>query len=1793
MKQRHRWVIGVLAAVALAVLVLIAPGEEGAIAQGGILYVDADATGAGDGSSWADAFVDLQDALEMAGLGDQIRVAAGTYKPTHEFTAGDPRSATFQMKNGVAIYGGFAGGEKELEQRDWLANLTILSGDIGIEGDSSDNVYHVFYHPYGTGLDSSAILDGFTITGGHAHGEFPNIFGGGMHNRGSSPTVNNCTFRGNSADNFGGGMYNLDSSPVLTNCIFEDNSAYEGGGMFNGYYSSPALTECIFADNSANNGGGMYNNQGSSPTLTNCTFSGNSEGGMRNTNSNPVLVNCIFSNNSAYSGGGMHNDDSFPTLTNCTFSGNSAYSGGGMYNSDSTPTLINSILWGDSPTEIANSDLFLSPLVTYSDVQGGHPGDGNIDAHPFFVDATNENYHLLPNSPCIDAGNNLAPDLPEYDFEGDPRVLDGDGDGSAIVDMGVDEVYYEPPPPPPDVIFVDAGSEGANTGLSWDDAFTTLQPALAWAVEGVEIWVAEGTYKPAWLFSPGDPRSATFQMKNGVAIYGGFAGGETELEQRDWLANLTILSGDIGIEGDNSDNSYHVFYHPASTGLGSTAVLDGFTITAGNADEYPNNYGGGMYNSYSSPVLTNCTFEGNSAGANGGGMSNSNSSPVLTNCTFSENSADDGGGMYSINSSSPALIDCVFSDNSARYYGGGMSNYFSSPTLTNCIFSGNSVVYEGGGMHNTYSTPTLTNCTFSGNSAVYDGGGIYNAWSSPSLTNCILWGDTYPEIENSLDSTPVVTYSDIQGSYPGEGNINADPLFVDAASGDYHLGPRSPCIDVGDNDTPELPEYDFEGDDRVLDGDGDGTAIVDMGVDESDAEPPPPPPDVIFVDVDAEGANDGTSWADAFTTLQPALAWAVDGVEIWVAAGTYKPTWEFSPGDPRSVTFQMKNGVGVYGGFAGTESELGQRDWLVNLTILSGDIGIEGDVSDNSYHVFYHPDGTNLNNTAILDGFTITAGNADGDYPHNGGGGMYNRLSSPTLTNVTFSGNSASNGGGMRNYYRSSPTLTNCTFSDNSAGSGGGMANIEESSPTLANCTFSGNSAGMQGGGMFNNYFSSPILADCIFLGNTAGGKGGGIYSDSFLTLTNCTFLGNTAGDRGGGMYNHGASPRLTNCIFERNSAYQGGGMFNGGGSSPVLTNCTLSGNSAGLEGGAMISDDYSSPTLTNCILWDNTPDQICNGSSPAVVTFSDVEGTLYPGTGNINVAPLFADAANGDFHLEPNSPCIDAGSNAAPYLPLYDFEGDERVLDGDGDGSAIVDMGVDEVYYEPPPPPPDVIFVDAGAEGANTGLSWDDAFTTLQPALAWAVDGVEIWVAVGTYKPTWLFSPGDPRSATFQMKNGVGVYGGFAGTESELGQRDWLANLTILSGDIGTEGDSSDNVYHVFYHPDGTGLDSTAILDGFTITGGNANGDLPHTYGGGMLNYGSSPMLANCTFEANTAIWDGGGIYNRDGSSPTLSDCNFNGNAANWGGGGIYNVNNSHPTLTNCTFWDNSAGMQGGGIFNVASSSPVLVNCTFWANSADFAGAIYNINGASPVLTNCTLTGNSASSAAGGIYNYQYSNPVLTNCILWGDTNTEIESAYGSEPVVTYSDVQGGYIGQGNIDVDPSLVDSINGNLHLLPNSPCIDAGDNDAPNLPLFDFEGDGRILDGNGDGSAIVDMGADEVVYTGPFVVEIDIRPGSDQNVINLGSGGLVPVAILTTAKFDAATVKPASVRFAGAAPRRWTMEDVDSDGDLDLLLNFRIRELELDETSTEATLTGVTFPHAGGLPIEGTDMVRIIP
>lgn len=403
-------------------------------------------------------------------------------------------------------------------------------------------------------------------------------------------------------------------------------------------------------------------------------------------------------------------------------------------------------------------------------------------------------------------------------------------------------------------IYVDAAAAGANDGSSWTDAYTAVYGALDKpATSGDRIWVARGTYKPD-TSGLGDPRQATFQLIDGVAIYGGFAGGETDLNQRDWKSNVTVLSGDIGVSQDASDNCYNVV---TNIGTGPYTVLNGFTVTGGNADSSPLYYtGGGMYSSNSTMAVANCIFTLNSAISHGGGLFNSNGDITVNNCTFIQNSSDgNGGGVCNVSVCEPEFVDCIFNGNYANGSGGGMGNRNGgSPTLVNCLFSGNYANYRGGGISNYGNDEddccaTLINCTIVANSAYDRGGGLYTGNDigncHPTATNCIFWANTdssgIPERAQVWDTGDIVTYSTIQDDCPHDSyipfgglannNFDDDPMFVrypDDNSdgwtvgyddyGDLRLNAGSPSINVGNGAAiPAGITTDLDGNTRFFD----------------------------------------------------------------------------------------------------------------------------------------------------------------------------------------------------------------------------------------------------------------------------------------------------------------------------------------------------------------------------------------------------------------------------------------------------------------------------------------------------------------------------------------------------------------------------------------------------------------------------------------------------------------------------------------------------------------------------------------------------------------------------------------------------------------------------------------------------------------------------------------------------------------------------------------------------------------------------------------------------------------
>ncbi len=370
-------------------------------------------------------------------------------------------------------------------------------------------------------------------------------------------------------------------------------------------------------------------------------------------------------------------------------------------------------------------------------------------------------------------------------------------------------------------------------------------------------------------------------------------------------------------------------------------------------------------------------------------------------------------------------------------------------------------------------------------------------------------------------------------------------------------------------------------------------------------------PEIIYVNASNAGIQNGESWQTAYRTLQPALDDAGSGCQIWVAAGTYVPTTVVGGTGSRYQAFQMKSEVGIYGGFPRTGNPAWtDRYWQVHETIVTGDIGVRGKVSDNCYHVFYHPIGTNLDNSAILDGFTITQGNANGAWGEHMslGGGMYNRNVSPQISNCIFTRNYAGDGGGIFNW-DASPTLTNCMVINNTAEWGGGMYNLRQS-PCLTSCTFNGNHSNKQGGGIYNDY-SDPIFMYCVLTSNTADEEGGGIYNThADPVLANCVLAQNEA-TKGGGTYNTESSPVINSGTFSGNYAIEGGGIYNRFNSSPSLTDCAFVSNTGSQNGGGL-TNYQSSPTINNVRFNGNHAEdggaiQNWDGSSPQITncTFS------------------------------------------------------------------------------------------------------------------------------------------------------------------------------------------------------------------------------------------------------------------------------------------------------------------------------------------------------------------------------------------------------------------------------------------------------------------------------------------------------------------------------------------------------------------------------------------------------------
>ncbi|MCE6991159.1 choice-of-anchor Q domain-containing protein [Dyadobacter sp. CY323] len=984
------------------------------------LYVDHTATGANNGSSWANAYTSLQNALQntCSSNGREIYIATGTYSP--DFSN---RNATFTLRANDRLYGGFPNGGDTFENRNPQVNPVILSGELA-SPHATDNSYHVV-----TITGSKTVLEGFTIRGGYAD---------------------------NDADTGGGGLVlrqteiNLSEShhATIRNCKFLDNYGTKGGAVYTDHRNASLFNylnfqNCLFEDNhAASDGGAVY--------LSNQTIWDN----MRQT-----FVNCVFHNNSATSNSGaLHaQPNSKVSVVNCTFAYNSAGTSAGAVGNWGTVLLHNSILYFDTvagaASELAGTGVF---EADYSIIQGSG-GSGawslslaedkgnNLDTDPLFYaspSSTLPTLTLTLQSPARNSGRN--------DYNGEPYDATGFHVrvSQDVIDMGAYETNS--------VVYVAADAANGGDGSTWAAAMNNLNEAIEVAGTGSmqrDIWIKEGIYRPDRVASinntptPGN-RENTFNIRTSK-VYGGFAGNETSISQRNIGLHPTILSGDIGVQNNLSDNVYHVL-----TSIVGDSRLDGLIIEGGNAD-------------------------GEGENANGGGL-------------IEFPGAD----------AKKTVVNCVFRNNHATGFGGAVyvteGRFHPVTNFVQCVFYGNTAA-QGAAVYLSLSNPhseafdmNFHHVTAVNNISSTAGAGAFEAremissrYAKISFVNSLLVANTpqnYSDAGNPGRITLTNTYTHATGTGVFANAINpagADGKMMTSDDG-LQLSPNSPAISFGDQVLAFAGlEKDITGAQRVLN-------RLDAGAYESPyAAPITPENGIIYVKQAATGEGTGSSWQHATSDLHNAIH--TTGVQkVFVATGTYKVG---------ENSFIMRNGVEIYGGF---DPDNGIVD-LSHKRIMPATSTKRGSVLDGEnvrpviWNIFTSND--EMDNSAVLDGFMIT----QGAFPH--GAGVRNVHASPTLRNLVIWNNRASVAGAGVFNENSSPLITNALIGGNeiansnagATGYGAGVYNGASSATVLTNVTITDNvlavpAGNMKGAGVYSNN-SSPEIYNSIIWNNQKSGN--------------------------------------------------------------------------------------------------------------------------------------------------------------------------------------------------------------------------------------------------------------------------------------------------------------------------------------------------------------------------------------------------------------------------------------------------------------------------------------------------------------------------------------------------------------------------------------------------------------------------------------------------------------------------------------------------------------------------------
>ncbi len=702
---------------------------------------------------------------------------------------------------------------------------------------------------------------------------------------------------------------------------------------------------------------------------------------------------------------------------------------------------------------------------------------------------------------------------------------------------------------------VNQNSVTPGDGRSWKTALRSLQDGLAAAAKGDEIWVAAGTYYP-----DAADAAKSFVLKGDVALYGGFSGTETSLDQRDFRKNLTVLSGNIG-KGDKTKNSRTIVVGA------DQAILDGFTISDAYATDTARMHlvpadilrgdmvaGGGMRNFMTSPIVRNIIFKNNYS-PKGGAVYNVHKpgadQATFINVDFIDNVAELRGGAVSNDlGAMPHFINCRFIGNKSLDKGGGLYNDFAaSPLLFNCLFNHNSAVSAGAIGNDGGSAPLLVNVTIADNGASSGlGPGLYQgtgANSNPILVNSVVdniysWHeDVVSEIGSAVPRGQTVSLAAFSAVSNLKGQLQPEDLKSAPAYGRGYRTDLDGAMLMKSSLVEKLVQFYAKNNGAVEYRDEyERPSIARQAVSAAT---------IYVVPRSSAKIQDGLSWATALTDLQAAIELAsVSKAAVWIKAGTYRSAKRVD----RIAAFILYDDVKLHGGFAGTETSSEQRPASGRQTILSAT------ATEGGYrypHVLYGAD------DVLLDGLTLRDGNATGfTYNGKGGGLLAYRAGKTflprenavgfrmTIQNCRFERNVALEGGAIYAFGKATLSISNTVFERNRAIYGGAVVDREGTKSTFRQSLFQSNEVSQDGGATYEDYGSHVEFDQTRFDGNKARHRGGAIYllsrasqlESTIVSVNQCRFSGNKAQD-GTSIYNlDGSTLTIDRSVYSANSVH-------------------------------------------------------------------------------------------------------------------------------------------------------------------------------------------------------------------------------------------------------------------------------------------------------------------------------------------------------------------------------------------------------------------------------------------------------------------------------------------------------------------------------------------------------------------------------------------------------------------------------------------------------------------------------